>query len=287
MPAPGRPQVRPILREDLGAVGAFLNRHLNPSVSADAWAQAVEVPWPVDAPNHGFQLRLDGRIVGVHLAFYSERTIDGSPERFCNLGAWCVIDEYRSEGLRLLRTLLGQRGYHFTDLSPSGNVVALNERLRFTHLDTATALVPAIPWPTGRRTRVSSDPAVVERALAGRDLEIYRDHAGTAAARHLVILRGDRTCYVIFRQDRRKGLPGFGTLLHVSDPELLRAALRPFAAHLLRHHGVLAVLAELRLVGARPPGSLPVRRPRPRMIRGTLPPDRIDYLYSELTCVAW
>ena len=40
-----------------------------------------------------------------------------------------------------------QDGYHFTDLSPSGNVVALNRRLGFTQLDTATALVPNLPWP--------------------------------------------------------------------------------------------------------------------------------------------
>ena len=68
-------------------------------------------------------------------------------ERFCNLAAWCVIDEYRSLGLRLLNALLAQKGYHFTDLSPSGNVVPLNTRLKFSHLDVATALVPNLPWP--------------------------------------------------------------------------------------------------------------------------------------------
>ena len=55
---------------------------------------------------------------------------------------------YRLHGLRLLKAVLRQEGYHFTDLSPSGNVVGINERLRFRFLDTTTALVPNLPWPT-------------------------------------------------------------------------------------------------------------------------------------------
>ena len=92
---------------------------------------------------------LDGdRIVGAHLAFYSRADDRRPPERFCNLGAWCVLPEYRFHGLRLLKALLAQEGYHFTDLSPSGNVVGLNKRLGFEFLDTTTALVPNLPWPS-------------------------------------------------------------------------------------------------------------------------------------------
>ena len=43
---------------------------------------------------------------GAYLALYSERDIDGRTERFCNLAAWCVMDEYRSFGLMLLKALL-------------------------------------------------------------------------------------------------------------------------------------------------------------------------------------
>ena len=76
------------------------------------------VPWKVDAPNHGFMLRDGQRVVGVQLAFYSERLVAGRAERFCNLGAWCVLPEYRFHSIRLLMAVLAQDGYHFTSLSP-------------------------------------------------------------------------------------------------------------------------------------------------------------------------
>ena len=115
---------------------------------------------------------LDGdEVVGAQLAFYSERSIDGRRERFCNLGAWCVLPEYRFHSLRLLKAALGQQGYHFTDLSPSGNVVDINSRLEFRFLDTTTILVPNLPWPSRPgRSVISSDPALIERTLTGRDL---------------------------------------------------------------------------------------------------------------------
>ncbi|MGE5828350.1 MAG: hypothetical protein ACM30G_08290 [Micromonosporaceae bacterium] len=247
------------------------------------------MPWQVDAPNHGFQL-LDGdAVVGVYLAFYCERTIDGRSERFCNLGAWCVRPEYRFGGIRLLKALLAQEGYHFTDLSPSGNVVPLNTRLRFRFLDTTTALVPNLPWPSWpRRHAISSDPAVIEATLTGPELALYRDHVDAAAARHLVLTRRGESCYVIFRKDRRKNLPLFASILYVSNPDVFRAMAGRVARHLLLRHGAAFTLAELRVVGRRPRFSFLVPTTRHKMFKSAyLKPDQIDYLYSELVCVAW
>ena len=126
----------------------------------------MKVPWSVEAPNHGYLLRAGGSVVGAQLAYYSRRR-DPRPGRLdiCNLGAWSVDAEYRFSGMRLLKAVLAQDGYHFTDLSPSGNVVPLNERLHFTHLDTTTALsLNTSPLPS--RAEVSSDPDVVEAHLS-------------------------------------------------------------------------------------------------------------------------
>jgi len=279
----------PILPDDAVRVGAFLHAHLNDRVSGDAWARSIRVPWRVEQPNAGFMLLSDGEIVGAHLAFYSEREIDGRPERFCNLGAWCVLEEHRFHSLRLLKALLAQDGHTFTDLSPSGNVIKLNERLEFRALDTSTSLVPNLPWPTlPGRVRVSSDPAVIERTLTGPALTLYRDHVGAAAAHHVVIRRGDEWCYVVFRRDRRKNLPLFASLLYVSDPRLFNELARPFHRHLLLRHGIPAALVEHRVVGRRPPLSVELRAPRRKMFKSRhLAPEQIDYFYSELVCVAW
>ena len=280
----------PITTADIPAVARFLHENLNTRVPADAWERALEVPWKVSAPNHGFLLRDErGEVVGAHLAFYSERTIDGRVHRFCNLGAWCVLPQHRFHSLKLLKALLAQDGYEFTDLSPSGNVVPINARLGFSFIDTATALAPNLPWlPRPGGGRVTADPVVIENTLAANDLQIYRDHAGAPAARHVVLSRGDRYCYVIFRTDRRKNLPFFASILHVSDPDLFRAMRQRFQSHLLTRHGIPAMLAELRVVGHRPPLSHLLRSPRRKMFRSAHLTDRdIDYLYSELTCVSW
>ena len=88
------------------------------------------MPWKVERPTTASCSSTDDAVVGAYLAFYSERTIDGRAERFCNLGAWCVLPEHRFHSLRLLKALLAQDGYHFTDLSPSGNVRAAQHPAR-------------------------------------------------------------------------------------------------------------------------------------------------------------
>lgn len=285
----GAVSVVPITAADAHRVGEFLQQHLDERVSVDHWARALDPPWAVDRPNAGFML-LDGdAVVGVQLAFYSERTIDGTPEPFCNLGAWCVLPAYRLHSLRLLKAVLGQEGYHFTDLSPNRDVVGINSRLSFRFLDTTTSLVPNFPWPTlpGRNV-ISSDPALIARTLTGRDLQLYRDHAATGAARHLVLIRNDEWCYVIFRKDRRKQLPLFVSVLYVSNPALFRRMVRPLCRHMLLHHGAAATLAEHRIIGYRPRFAVTLPSPRRKMFRsGSLAPTQIDDLYSELVCVAW
>jgi hypothetical protein len=282
-------RVEPITDAEVPRVAEFLHEHLNGRISPGVWARAVYPPWPVEAPNHGFLLADDDTVVGAYLAFYSERVIKGRVERFCNLGAWCVVPSYRFHSVRLLKALLAQEGYTFTDLSPSGNVMSLNTRLKFQFLDTATALVPNLPWPSwpGRYV-ISSDPVVLEKTLSGPELDLYRDHVGADAARHLVLMRGAEWCYVVFRKDRRKNLPLFISLLYVSDPTMFAKMARPFARHVLFRHGALATLAELRLLRARPRPSILLRSPRQKMFKSAhLDADQIDNLYSELVCVPW
>jgi hypothetical protein len=281
--------VRAIGLDDIGRVAEFLHANQSDRVSVASWAAAMAPPWDTVQPNRGFLLEDGADVVGAHLALYSERLIDGRPAAICNLGAWCVLPSHRHHGLRLLRALLRQEGYHFTDLSPSGNVVPLNLRLGFTQLDTATALTPNVPWPpTSRGVRLVTDPNEIPRRLGDRDREIHRDHARAAAANHLVVVRGGESCYVLFRRDRRKDLPLFASFIYVSDPALFRVTGGHVRRHLLLRHRIPFTLSELRIVGSRPRLSIMLSSPRPKMYRSpTLTAGEIDYLYSELACVAW
>ncbi len=95
--------VAPITDDVVRRAAEFLQVNLNQHVSADQWEYAVDVLRAVESPNAGFMLLDDDEIVGVQSAFYSEQTIHGRSERFCNLGAWCVLPAYRFPSLRLLQ----------------------------------------------------------------------------------------------------------------------------------------------------------------------------------------
>ena len=62
----------------------------------------------------------------------------------------------------------------------------------------------------------------------------------------------------------------------------------PLGRHLLVRHGAVATLVEDRIVEQPPQLAIHVPSDRRRMFRSPrLEPAQIDYLYSELTCVAW
>ncbi len=281
------PEVAAITAADIPAVAEFFHHGLRSGASAADWCRVMTPPWDVEQPNHGYLLRENGRVVGAYHAFYSERMIDGRLRRICNLGAWCVADDHRAAGLRMLRSLLRQRDYTFTDLSPSGNVPALNARLGFVTLDTATALVPNVWWPVrSRGVRVVDSPNEIDVLLSGRDQQIYRDHARTAA-HHVVLAKGDRSCYVMFRRDRRMHLPLFASILYVGDSDLFRDCERHLYRYLLLRRGIPATLAEVRVIGHRPKWSVMVTGWPKMYLSEELESAQIDYLYSELACRAW
>lgn len=280
--------ISPIAEADAFAVATFFHRELNSAVSVDSWAALLQPPWPSSGPNRGFQLRDGDRVVGAYAAVYSQREVDGTVVQVCNLAAFCVLEQYRMHSVRLVRALLKQRGLVFTDLSPSGNVVAMNERLGFTRLDPSTRLVANLPLPPVRGIRLSRDPDVLAATLRGRDAEVYRDHRGAAAARHLLIIKGDDYAYLVYRAHSLKRLRLFALPLYVGGSRaVLDAGWRAVRSRLLLE-GLAFTLAERRLLPFARGLGRELRRPRTRMIRGAgLAPAEVDYLYSELALVSW
>ena len=91
-----------------------------------------------------------------------------------------------------------------------------------------------------------------------------------------------------FPKDSTKNLPLFASILYIGNRELFLALLATSSVICCFAIGIVATLAELRVVGNRPKPSIMLKSPRPKMYRSTsLRPDQIDDLYSELTCVAW
>jgi hypothetical protein len=278
-------ELSPITDADVVAVANFLHANYNDRIP---WADSrLAGPWKVEAPNHGFMLRDGQRIVGVHTAFYSERLVEGRMEQFCDMGTWYVLPEFRIHSVRLIKAVLAQDGYHFTSLTASDKVATIHTRLGFRSLDTSAAFIPNLPWPTPPgRTTVSADPDVIESTLAETELEIYHDHAQALAARHIVLIRGPDSCYVMYRATRYKAVP-FAVIVHVSNRQLFYRAIVPLTRYLLVHDRLPATLAELRIIGSRPPLSWKVTSPPKTYLSASLQPSQIDYLYSELLCIPW
>ncbi|WP_200826347.1 hypothetical protein [Microbacterium timonense] len=284
-PAP-RPVLAPILDGDALEVAQFLHRELNTRIAPERWMAILRPRW-ASGPNHGFLLRADGEIVGVYAAVYSTREREDRRWEVCNLAAFCVVETHRAHSLRLVRALLAQKEFVFTDLSPSGNVPAMNDRLGFIRLEGATRLALNLPsWRRGADLVESLDE--IAGILRGADAAIFADHRDAPAARHLVVRDHDRYAYLVYRRDRRKRLPLFATPLHVGgDPGLLADNWASVASRLLRH-GHVVTLAEERVLGFAPGGvGTVLRSPRPRMFKGAVDQREIDYLYSELTQLEW
>lgn len=281
----GAVEMKPIAAEDLSEVADFLHANLNDQVP---WAEAcAPMSWNVAAPNHGFMLRDGQRVVGALLALYSERLMSGRSERFCNMGSWCVLPDYRSWSISLLKALLGQEGYSFTVLTPDTGSQEILAWLGFRALDTTAAVIPHVPWPAlPGQTKVSADPVVIGRTLTGAQLALYGDHAKAMAARHLVLIRDEDYCYVIWRE-ATYGRKPVAQILHVSNPGLFHRSLFPLARHLLLRYRLVATLAELRLVDYKPHLSVKYDGWPKLYLSTSLAPEQIDYLYSELTCVPW
>lgn len=275
-------------QDDIRAVAQFMHRHLNTSVSAASWAAGMKTSWLPEPPNRGFMLTKSGEVVGANLAFYSERTKAGGTHRVCNLGALCVLPAERRHTVRLMRALLRQPGFEFTDLSPSGSVVELNRRLRFTELDTSTRLVVNTGPLTSRHGRVIADLGAIERSLRGDDLKYFQDHRSSAAVHHLMLLVGDQTCYIMVRKDRRKKLPLFVSFIYVSNAKLLsQQAGLVFGYFLWRLHTPFT-LVEQRVAPLTHRLAVVLSTSRPKMYKSRhLDASEIDYLYSELTEIPW
>jgi hypothetical protein len=277
--------IREILTEDADKVCLFLHQNLNHRVPRDAWKALMCPPWGSLWPNHGFQLvGPDEQLLGVYVAVYSARD-DGRPI-VCNLAAFCVLEEYRQQSARLVRALIRQTGCVFTDLSPSGNVPAMNLRLGFSELDTGTRLVVNTP-SLNRGVSVTDDPQVLQQRLVARDALVYRDHRRAAAARHAIVLQGDDYAYLMYRRDRRKRLPVFASPIFAGgSASVLEATWPALGRHLLRK-GLVATLAERRVLGFDPSGlGRELARPRVKMHKGQ-PQNEVDYLYSELALIEW
>ena len=277
----------PITAADLAEVGAFLNTHLNPRISAADWIGSLSHRWAESTPNHGMQIRDDGRLIGVFCAIYSEQWIDGRLERFCNPHSWCVLNDYRNHSIGLILPLLRQPGYHFTMYTPNPKVAEIFRGLKFRDLDDRLYYFPNLPLPGGlaRSGFVESDVARISARLGGRMLRDFEAHRDIPWLNFVAFGTSEDPCLLIFKRDVAKKLP-CARIIHLSDPAALQRHGRAVGRHLLVRHGLPVSRIEARFVSTAP--SLAVLRTRlqPKLVQSkTLADPQFRDIYSELAAL--
>lgn len=276
-----RPTIEPITAETLPEFARFLAQYMPGRRSAQEWETGLRPPWTQGNANFGYLLRDKGEMVGAIGAFYGERRIRGQSERFCNITSWCVLDAYRQQSVRLVMSLLGQGGMHFTNFSPTKVVGATLKFLKFQELDDRVAVILNLPWPHTGSTRVIAEAAAIEANLEGEMLRAYRDHARLPWLEHVLVGKPGSWCHVIYKRRVFKGLPA-AQILHVSDQAILARCFRRLLSHCL-WRSMVSTHVEMRLVSDAIPHPFAVRsgfNPKLFLSSGLTASD-INYLYSE------
>jgi hypothetical protein len=259
----------------------------NPRLTKDDWRHLFTHGWNKGDEPNGFVLAERGKIVGFIATIFSERVIEGTPERFCNLSSWIVKPEFRSESVRLLAPALAFKNCTLINLSPERNTVQLFLKLGFSMLDTKARII--LPLPAGHRstsvqTSVTTDPEVVERTLHGHDLAIFTAHRPYRCGHVLALELDGSYCYAVFTRILRNSMY-FNHVHYISSLAVFLRNLGSIRSALRRHNGAWFLLVDNRLLdGARIPLSINYGPPSAsRMYRSThVPPGKIDNLYSEL-----
>lgn len=274
-----QPIIEPVTTETLPELAEFLHANLTNARSPQAWIDGLKKSWGMTPPNHGFVLRDGGKIVGGIGAYYAERVIRGETQRTCNITSWCVLDAYRKQSMRLAMTLVGQKGFHFTDFSPTKVVGGVLQFLKFRPLDDRQAVIANLPWPAIGSTLLSQAKDI-ESALKAEALNVYRDHASFPWLNHVLIGAANQWCHVIYKLSRFKGFPS-AHIYYLGDAAVFEKHFPRLARYFLLR-GIVTTHVECRFLSRNPwPSKIRSGFNAKVFLSPTLTDNDIDYLYSE------
>lgn len=275
--------VTPVFPADYGEVAGLL-RGLEPGGRPRDWRRIFDYGWRRPDEPVGYVVREGDGVAGFIGMILSEITVDGRPERFCNITSWITRDDASGAGALLLLQIRNLRGATITSLSSNAQAARVLGRLGFRVLETAQVILAPtvrIAIPRANRPRVLGDPTEIRPLLGEADARILDDHA--PYTRHLLAVDDGASCYAVYTVRPRKGMRT-ARFHYVSDRYAFGRAWPSIHRWLLAHHGVAFGEMDARLIaGVTVPGSVRKELRLPRLYRSeTLRPDQIPELYSEI-----
>jgi hypothetical protein len=281
------PSIEKITADRFPEIHAEILCTWEPQIPDETWKRVFAPQWETDEGHFGYLLVNGGKIVGILGALFSRQWIDGRWERFCNLHSWSVKDEFRAQGLMLMRPVLALRDHTLTDFTATPRVAAISKRLGLQTLDEWAYVLPPLPH---RRTTsdVTIEPVAAESltSLAPGHIQDHEalaihDHA-SSGCRHLLVSDSDARCLVSYSLVRRHRLPY--CLVHsISDRELFARRHASIRRHILNELAGAYVVVDSRLIdGVRVPASFAVRAVEKLYRSPGLSPSQVGGLYSEM-----
>ena len=285
-------EVRAVGAEAFEEIYPLLREFPTRAMTSEDWRRMLfTTPWS-DNPQRGYALYANGKAVGFIATIFSKRNIGGRVEPICGLSSWIMLPEHRSDVLKLLMPILKLRDHSLLNPTPSPAAYGIFSQLGFVTLETQRLILPPLPGFRGGAGALSGSFTTskddLERELTGEEATLYRHHAWCAAARHVLLRRGDRRCYVVATPMHKKGLP-FAEIQYASDWSLFWELRLLAQAALFPTTRALALFVDRRFAGERKP-LFSVSWGCPRLYRPAhkgIEPRMIDGLYSEMMNLKW
>jgi len=276
-------QLSPIGDIDITNAASFLHHNMNQRFSPAEWERGLKSCWLENAPNHGFKLTVNGEIVGVICAIYSEQEIDGRKEKFCNPHTWCVLEPFRAKSVNLVLSLIRQPGFHFTMLSPNREGEKIFSFLGFKSLDRHKKLLFHVPsLCILGRVRISYGENISSSHLSPVARTYFEDHWSFEWLRFLEFERDGRSGFLIFKQSTYKRLP-CANILYISDKVLFENCWSSIRSWFLLRQGLFTSSIDDRMLVKPPLLSCSIQPGSAKFYMSeSLSAEKIEYIYSEL-----
>jgi hypothetical protein len=261
-------------------------------VPAQFWRRMLAYSWLAveDKPDLGAVIVAGSEIVGFLGAMYSNRSIAGKPERFCNVFGWYVKPDYRHYSVPLLSFLVRRPGLTFFNVTPADHVLPIFKRIGFTLADESRYVCrPGFDALLGRRSkvRIMREEDVNEDLLGSMQFQIFQDHFGHSVRRF--VFTAARDVCMIFTKRMYWSQVRFPRteFYYASNPEFFARHFQSILPLLLRRDKTVALHIDQRHLGFRPKRAQSISAvamyPSAMLARSeSVPMSAIDRLYSEL-----
>ncbi|WP_062263184.1 GNAT family N-acetyltransferase [Endozoicomonas arenosclerae] len=273
-------KVRAAVAEDFEQVYPLLRKLNDTRFTQAIWKRLFSNLWDQESWSPGYVLDTGEKIVGFLGGLYSESSDTDQDQKFCNLTAWIVDEEYRSSSMMLLMPFLRQKDLVLNSLTSSPEAYAVYKRLGFKDLDTAARVIYPLPSFMGT-VELISEPAEIRKLLSKNERECFDAHSGLDVWQ-CAIKKQDRVCYLL--GTRRLGR---GHIHRVGNLELFRETISQIRWRLCMSIDVKGLQVDERfLAGKKMVLSRLKYFAQPKQYRGKIPVEKVNASYSELIVLA-